>query len=237
MTASSRVPSDWLVTVLHPSLRVVTTPCPAAPDRETMARIDALWTEATRRHPALYNGRVFSATAISADRIEGYWAEYRMVLAQMRAPELFRVLRLRPLAVTGMLRLRSGLVFGQRAATAIYHPGWWQGVPAGSVETREDDVPVDLHEQLVAEIEEELGLNARDVTVGPPLLACEHPGTHIVDIGMVIDTTLDFSAVHAAWAERGNDEYAALKLMSPVEALACPDMLPTTLAMIETLAP
>lgn len=237
MIASSRIPSDWLVTGLHPDIRVVTTPRPDSLDSQTITRVDAIWAEATRRYPTLYNGRVFSATVISADRIEGYWAEYRMVLAQMRAPDLFSTLQLRPLAVTGMLRLRDGFVFGQRNTKAIYHPGYWQGVPAGSVETRENEAPVELHEQLIAEIEEELGLHAQDVTLEPPLLACEHPGTHIVDIGMAIDTVLDFSAVHAAWAEHGNDEYAALKLMSPLEALACPDMLPTTIAMIEALTP
>lgn len=233
----SKMPSqdqDWPVTRLSPTVTLVTVPAPAPVSAAIESRIEAIWQAALITHPRLYNGRVFCARSIRPDRIDGFWAEYRHVLAQMRKPSLFETLRLRSLAVTGLLLTADGIVLGRRSAHVVYQPGRWQGVPAGSVESRTGAGNVDLKVQLMAEITEELGLEARQVAIGDPGLTCEHATTHIVDVAMPLHTSLSFAEVEACWRAKGNDEYDALTCLATAgTALARTDILPTTRAMIE----
>lgn len=231
-------PEDWRVTPLQADLVVTTRAPPLPPNAAVESRVAALWAEALEQHPRLYNGRVFCATTIAPERIDGYWAEYCLSLAQMRDPALFDALALCPLAVTGLLFTPDGVVIGRRSAHALYLPGCWQGVPAGTVESRAGDGPVDLRAQLAAELWEELGLDPADAAIGAPFLACAHPGTHIVDIAMPIRTPLSFATIEKGWRDRGNDEYDRLILLPPSrDALSRGDLLPTTRVMIEALCP
>ncbi len=229
----------WQVTRLDPGLlvRIVRAMPTLTPTVE--AQVAAIWAEALAARPRLFNGTVFSADHIEAGRIEGHWTEYRRVLAQVRAPALFESLRIRSLAVNGLLACADGIVLGRRDTASVYQPGVWQSPPAGSVERRASGEAdgVDLAAQLLAECEEELGLAAADVTVLRPTAAVEHPHSRIVDVGILLRTRLDFVAVRAAWLARGNREYDQLRLVSPnsvnnlgeVDGLA---LLPTTTTLI-----
>ncbi|GBQ67447.1 phosphohydrolase [Ameyamaea chiangmaiensis NBRC 103196] len=208
--------ADWPVYSLAHDVRVEVgrrDAPPLAPEVE--ARVDALWDAARDARPTLFNGRVFSADAIAPDLITGHWTEFRRVFAQMRDPGLVGALNLRPLAVVGVLQAPEGIVVGQRAADAIYQPGRWQACPAGSVESRDGDDTVDLHAQLLAEADEELGLDATAVRVGRPLVGVEHPGTRIVDLAFMLHTALPIPEIEARWKARANREYAALRALVP----------------------
>ncbi|MQR98958.1 NUDIX hydrolase [Gluconobacter aidae] len=225
-------PSEWPVTLLKPDVVVqVARSMPMlSPDLET--RVASHWDAALAIHPTLYNGRVFCADVIGPDAISGHWSEYRRVLAQMREPDLYGPQTLRPLAVVGLLRTPDGIVIGQRSEHSIYLPGYWQGAPAGNVESRAGEAEIDLAAQLLAECHEELGLTEADAQVGGCLLACEHPRTHIVDIGMDLTTILDFEALKERCRRLGNAEYQALKLLQPDTELPG-RLVPTLSAMLE----
>lgn len=224
--------SEWPVTSLgsHVAVRVGRSMPMLSTKIET--RVTSHWDAALAEHPGLYNGRVFCADVIGHDVISGHWSEYRRVLAQMREPELYGADTLRPLAVVGLLRTTDGIVIGQRSEESIYLPGYWQGAPAGNVESRDGEAEIDLAAQLLAECQEELGLTDTDCQVGGCLLACEHPQTHIVDVGMGITTTLNFAALQERCHRLGNAEYQALRLIQPDTQL--PERLvPTLSAMLE----
>ena len=182
------------------------------PDLE--ARVASLWTAEQARRPGLFNGRVFCADRIAPDRIEGHWTEYRRVVAQLRHPDLFDRLQLRGLAVNGLLECADGLVLGRRQADAIYLPGFWQSPPAGAVEARIGS-ETDLTAQLLAELDEELGLQARDVEDIRAVVGIEHADTHIVDVGFLLRTSLSFASIEARRTMMGNDEYDALRVVAP----------------------
>ncbi len=223
---------EWPVTSLgrHVAVRVGRSIPLLSAEIET--RVASHWDAALGEHPGLYNGRVFCADVIGHDVISGHWSEYRRVLAQMREPGLYGADTLRPLAVVGLLRTTDGIVIGQRSEESIYLPGYWQGTPAGNVESRDGEAEIDLAAQLLAECQEELGLTKADCQVGGCLLACEHPQTHIVDVGMDITTTLDFEALQERCHRLGNAEYQALRLIQPDTQL--PERLvPTLSAMLE----
>lgn len=208
--AMDDVDAGWIATPLAPALRVETVAPPPPPPAAAAARAAALWDAAVAARPGLFNGRVFSALEITPERITGYWTEYRLAYAQIRAPELFAALGVRALAVNGVLHGPDYVLFGKRDARAVYQAGQWQCPPAGSVEARAGSDEVDLAAQVRAELAEELGLGPETVGAILPLAAVEHPGSHVVDVGLALPTTLAPEAVAAAHAAAGNREYERL---------------------------
>ena len=189
---------------------------PAAVDRE----VERLWQTARRRVAAggaglMFNGRVFSADVIGRHLVTGHLTEYRRVVAQMEQPALFAELGIRSFAVCGVLRCAGGMVVGRRHRAAIYQPGMWQLAPAGSVDasTLSEDGTFDLPRQLFRELREELGLGADAVGVPRPLCVVEHPGSHVSDLAMALDTDLDAEAVRATHRAGGNTEYDELRVV------------------------
>lgn len=227
--------SDWKVTRLSPALKIACHQAPTLADPALEEAIEAVWQTARLEFPALYNGRVFCVSEMDPGSLTGFWCEYRWVLAQMRDHALAEKLALRSLAVTGLLTCRDGLVLGRRNPAALYLPGMWQGVPAGSVESRDENDPLDLQAQLLAELEEEIGLT-EEVRLLGPYVACEHSATHIVDLGFVIRNSQSFDDIEAAWRARANDEYDRLTCIPLAESGRIEqDILPTTRAMLEFL--
>ena len=206
----------WPATTLSPELRVDVVDRPVCRDEAALALVDRLWGEARLARPDLFNGRVFSAVHVSSGCIVGHWTEYRFGFAQLREPALFGSLGVRPVAVCGVVRCPDGIVFGRRSAHAVYQAGQWQCPPAGSIERRAGDGGrVDLRAQLLSELEEELGLAPTDVTGIRPLSAVEHPGSHVVDIGMAIETARSGSSiVQAQRTARGRAEYEEIEVVS-----------------------
>jgi hypothetical protein len=192
------------------------------------AEIDRLWAEAQARTGGrLFNGRVFCADVITPRLICGHWSEYRRVVAQMARHDLFPVLAQRSLAVGGVLHGPDGVVFGRRPADAVYQAGEWQLPPAGTVDAgaARAEGRVDVLAALHAELKEELGLAPEDVRDPRPLCLVEHAvpgggggaGSHVLDLGIAIETPLGAAALHARHAAGGDDEYAALTIVRRAE--------------------
>lgn len=182
------------------------------------AVVDQHWRTACARH-ALFDGQVFSADRYGADGIEGHWTQYRRVVAAMADPALAGPLQVRSLAVCGVLCCPDGIVLGRRCAGSVYQPGLWQCPPAGSVDHgAARDGGADLRAALLAELQEELGLDAGTVDALRPLCLVQHP-TGVLDLGMQMTTRLPGAAVLAAHRAHGNGEYDALAVMPAADAL------------------
>ncbi|QDH17496.1 hypothetical protein [Swingsia samuiensis] len=223
---------DWPITPLSSSLSVsANQPLPSLSTTQEK-RIESIWASALTKHPTLYNGRVFCADIIEPSHIYGHWSEYRRVLAQMKQPDIYGHHPLRPLAVVGLMRVKEGVVIGRRSPNAIYLPHYWQGVPAGNVESRERESTINLANQLIAECQEELGLEPAECKIGIPLLACEHPSSHIVDIGLSLGVSLSFDELRQRSHDKGNAEYDALELILP-HSPPSQNIVPTLKAMLE----
>ncbi|WP_141493146.1 NUDIX hydrolase [Neokomagataea tanensis] len=195
--------------------------------------IEEIWLNKKKTYPTLYNGRVFCVDSMTPDHIHGHWDEYKNILAQMSQPALFAENPLKPLAVVGLFKASDGVIIGRRAKNSIYLPGYWQGLPAGNVETREESDHVDLKQQILAEALEELGLSAHELEVGPPLIACEHPDTHIIDIGIALYSRLPFDEVEARCQKYGNAEYDALMCLVSDQPSLPDQIVPTLIALLE----
>jgi hypothetical protein len=224
-TAHMDVTSDaWPV---HPiaadvRLRIVREMPPLPPVLE--AEVTRLWDSAQARMSGrLFNGRVFSADAITPALIRGHWTEFRRIVARMDSAEVGRELGVRPVAAGGLIvggTTDRFVVFGRRPEGAVYQPGEWQLPPAGSIDTSalQPDGSVDPLRQLRGELAEELGLPGDAVGEARALCLVEHPASGVLDLGIAVRTHWTPAAIRAAHAARGNGEYSALEFV-PLGAL------------------
>ncbi len=174
--------------------------------------VATIWASALQQRPSLFNGAIFSADSITPELITGHWTEYRRLVAQLYSPDLHAALGIRSLAVTGLLHGPRGVLLGQREHRAIYHAGWWQLPPAGSVDRGAAlaDGTVDLRHQLLVEAEQELGLSSDHIGASTLVCAVEHARTHVVDIGLAAEMTLPLSQVEAQHRSSRDAEYQAV---------------------------
>jgi hypothetical protein len=184
---------------------------------EIVARIEDIWQrESDKRGKALFNGQLFSILREEADSITGWLAEYKWFLGQRRDPALFSALRVRPLAVTGLLICQDGVVFGRRAIHVEQDAGLWELVPSGGVDGSmlEPDGLIDLRRQLIAELSEEIGIGAEAVSMPPqPFAIVTDADAHVSDIGIIVRTNLSTSTIMGAFTSLKNREYATLKVV------------------------
>ncbi len=181
------------------------------------AAIEAVWqSEQLRLGGVLFNGRVFTADEITPTLIRGHWTEFRRVVAQMRRPELHPQLRIRSLAVGGVITCPDGVLFGRRPERSVYQAGEWQLPPAGSVDggAERAEGRVDVAAMLLEELAEELGLTADQVSPPVPVAIVEHPASHVLDLGMAMRTELGTDEIFRIHRAKGNGEYDPLVVVA-----------------------
>jgi 8-oxo-dGTP pyrophosphatase MutT (NUDIX family) len=161
----------------------------------------------------LFNGLLFSVEQLSGETLTGRFIEYRIYLAQLRRPELFSELRAQPLAVTGLLQNREGLFFGLRNPGLAQQQDCWELIPAGGIDasTLNSDSQVQPHEQVLHELEEEVGLKRAEV--GSPRLVyfSEDLDLHIFELVWELETPVDTKTVKAAHATVDHPEHAEIR--------------------------
>lgn len=199
------------------SLRVTGRMPSLAPELDAV--VERHWQEACGQR-TLFNGQVFCADRISAELIEGHWTEYRRAVAQMADPALREALRIRSLAVCGVLQCRDGVAVGRRERASVYQAGLWQLPPAGSVDAgAAEPGGASWAQALLGELREELGIDAAEVTGMRPLCLVQHP-SGVLDLGIEIMTALSGADVLAAHRARGNREYELLLVVEAAQVAA-----------------
>jgi hypothetical protein len=188
---------------------VLSEPAPAL--KPSLEReVEAIWrVELLKRGPSLFNGPLFSLEQISADIVTGRFVEYRLFLAQTRRPELFAELQVQPLGVTGLLQNAEGLFFGYRSGAVAQQSNRWELIPAGGIDrgTLTEAGQIYPIEQLLAELEEEVGINR--AAIGSPLLVCfcEDSDQHVFDLVWELETRLDTASILQSHASLGQVEH------------------------------
>lgn len=181
----------------------------------------ATWATAQARAGGrLFNGKVFSVTALSAERITGILVEYRLAVAAYADPDLAVALGVQPLAVCGVLRMADGILFGRRQLGATYEAGLWQTPPAGSVDAGAvQGGRVDAAGQIRTELAEEIGLDWSRIIACRAFTVVRHAATGVHDLGFLLETPACFAEVATRHAASGCAEYTELRAV-PVAALA-----------------
>jgi hypothetical protein len=200
-----------------PERFVVLPEPPVALDRSVENEVEEIWrSEKAKRGAKLFNGTLFSVEKASESTISGRFVEYRRFVAQVRQPELFSELQVRPLAVTGLLQNAEGIFFGHRNSGMAQQPDCWELIPAGGIDagTLTGSGEVDPAEQILHELREEVGLD-RQMVARPRLVAfCEEPEHHVFDLVWELQTSLDSVAITATHAALRSPEHVAILCVS-----------------------
>jgi ADP-ribose pyrophosphatase YjhB (NUDIX family) len=200
------------------SIRIVAEPEMAAA-AEVEKEVDDLWTAAEAAGPSsLFNGPMLSFVALREGTLEARLTDYRHVLAQKRAPHLYEALRIRPLAVSGLVRHGSRVVFGKRAGYTTQDAGRWELVPSGGLTPRALDAGgnISAETQVLQELQEELGVAASVVESVRPFLLVEDLDAHVIEVGFEITLAASQSDLEQATSQR-SDEYAAIEWVETSE--------------------
>lgn len=229
-----------MVTVhaLSPNVEVIAgSEAPALPPA-LEAEVTAIWNAERARRYGLVDGSIFSVERFSAARIEGRYVAYRRLVAQRADPTLFADLRVRPLAVSGVLTCKGGIVFGRRAADVADDPGRWELVPSGGVspDSAGPGRRVDLGRQIRAELDEEMGLKSADVSSLKVICAVEDDETRVIDVGIAIMSPLISAEILARHGRNVSREYSELAVVSRrnlTEFVTARAVIPVSRALLE----
>ncbi len=171
--------------------------------------------EMQRRGSGLFDGEIVSVVSIADNRITGRRADYRYLLAQSRDPSIFRWSQVRPLAVTGLLFCQDGIVIGHLSQTVYQYPGMGELAPSGSVDmsTLGHNQQVDLRQQLMLELQEEIGITTKDVSDVQPLAVVSDNDSQVFDVCYTVRTSLQWEDIQRIFKTSGSAEYEQLELL------------------------
>jgi hypothetical protein len=180
------------------------------------SEIERIWqAEQQRRGVALFNGRILSAIEVSPQKIEGRVAQYRHLIAQRAHPELFDVLQVRPVAVSGLFECSDGIVFGRRSAMTTQDAGLWELAPSGGIDTGglAEETEIDYRAQILTELHEEIGISSDSVSSVTPFCLVENLDSHVLDIALRIEAPISANAVLEAHRRSATREYDELRIV------------------------
>lgn len=179
--------------------------------------VDDLWKMVQRcGERELTDGWIVSAVSVAPAEIRACRVKYRYFMAQRACPELFDVLNVRPIAVSGVLECSNGLVFGRRADSMTQEAGRWELVPSGGLDGARfrDGSKVDYLVQILSELQEEVGLTGEDITSVRPFCLIDDSESDVLDIGVALSTCLSGKAVRSAYAATMAGEYDELAIVA-----------------------
>lgn len=178
--------------------------------------VEYLWqAEQKENGKAIFNGRILSAVKISENSLHGCIVEYRQLIAQRARPELFDTLRVRPVAVSGLLTCPGGIVFGRRASMMTQDAGLWELVPSGGIDTSRisNTTEVDYLAQILTELHEETGINANCVSSVCPFCLVDDDVSHVIDVGIALNSSLSSGDILRLHREAATNEYDDLRIV------------------------
>ena len=178
--------------------------------------IESIWRrEEERRGNAIFNGHVLSALDITPNGLRCRVVEYRHLLAQLTRPALYRVLRIKPVGVSGLFQCADGIVFGKRGLAVTQDPGLWELVPSGGLQydKKASGGEYDYRPQIMAELQEEIGIHAGAVSSITPFCLVHDLDSHILDIGIEMVSSLTAERVLHLHGATISGEYEALRIV------------------------
>ncbi|WP_374655724.1 UDP-2,4-diacetamido-2,4,6-trideoxy-beta-L-altropyranose hydrolase [Dongia sp.] len=179
-------------------------------------RAREIWREEVQRRGAnLFDGEIVSVVSINDSSIVGRRSDYRWLLAQSRDASIFKWSQIRPLAVTGLLLCRDGIVIGHRSKTVYQFPGMGELAPSGSVDmtTLDSDSRINLQQQLMLELREEIGITADEVIDVRPLAVVSDTDSQVFDVCFTVRTSKDWAEITQIFEKNGSAEYERVELL------------------------
>jgi len=205
-----------------PVIRVEDTVAPV--DRDVAARIAEIW-KSGQAVPgsAKHDGTLVSLVSRTKDEWQCLRVAYSWFFAQRREPSLFEKLKVRPLAVTGLITCGDGYLVGRRGGKVEQDAGLWELLPAGGLDEaaiRPDDT-IDPIKGLSIEWTEETGCPAGFIGIDPKIVAwVEDQETHVVDLVIEAGCNQPFEVVEECFRNADSDEYTQIACLSASQIMS-----------------
>ena len=176
------------------------------------AHTDSVWAALKlRREDALYDDPLLLLEHYDSEGMKGCWSNYRRYVTARDEPD--RIGRVTPIGVTGVLVCGDLVVVGERAGSVTSYPGYFELAPSGGVDRNFFDPAtgrVDYVEQLLGELEEEVGLDRSVVVRIETLGVVRELDDPCCDICVRLDLGIDRAALDQALGGTVQPEYARL---------------------------
>lgn len=151
---------------------------------EVEKKINSIWEiEKARKSKKIYNDHLLSFINFENNVLNARFTDYRSYLAQNSSPDLYDVLQIRPLAISGLVKFKSQIIFGKRAPDVSQDAGKWELIPSGSLTLNT------IEEQFYIELQEELGLPKNLVKSLKTFVLVEDTKSKVIDIGLEVELT------------------------------------------------
>jgi hypothetical protein len=241
------------ITLLGSGLNIVASMIDPPLDDALDAKVSQLWEDGLDGQKAKSGtsneddeGGLFNGTLFNVHRVElaehghviyGGWTEYRRFYAQQQQPDLYGQLRVRPLAVTGLLACQDGIVVGQRSGFVFQDANKWELTPSGSIDhgmAMADDT-VSFKRAVLTELEEELGLQNEALVYPPhPFALVQDNKTHVIDIGLSLMCNHTEKEIQAAYRKIPSPqrEYRQINVVTLDELGDSIELTPVSSALI-----
>lgn len=134
---------------------------------EIEKRVDELWQVATQNTGAfLYNGMIFSACTVKENFIEGFFIEYKYLIAQQMDARLKNVLNICPVSIVGYLTCQDGILFAKRQSWLATHAEQWSFSPSSylSLDVLSHDGALDYDKAFLVSLKQEININPADLS-------------------------------------------------------------------------
>jgi hypothetical protein len=186
---------------------------------ETKAEVQAVWESETRLRPGLFNGSVFSLDHIEGNVAHGFMAEFAWYVAQLQKPALYDSLRVRSLAMSGLVVADGHLIFGLRKAGLAVEGGLWELAPSGTMHgnMREPDGSISWRKLFAEELREELGIEVNPA-MARPFALIENTGTRIWELGIAVELPISYQEIMAAFAANPTPEHTEMAAVPLADA-------------------
>ena len=151
--------------------------------------------------PNLTDGPMFTAVQVSPQKIVCEITEYSRFIAQMRYPELFPVLKVRPVAISGAISTAAGWLLAKRAKHLTQYAGHWEFAPAGGLKTSslEPDGRINIIKALFNELSAETGLQPDVVKAVKPFCISDDDKHHVIDITCIVESGVGVATIKNVW--------------------------------------
>jgi 8-oxo-dGTP pyrophosphatase MutT (NUDIX family) len=175
-------------------------------------KVEAIWkAERRTRGDKVFNGQVLALSSFGDGVVEAEITDYKTFVAQLRDPSLYEDLRVRTLAVSGLVTVGNEIIFGRRADHLTQDPGLWELVPSGGI-----DVSNSPTDQFFLELEEELGIPKSKVLSTRVFLVVEDLVRHTMDICVMAELSGSRQELES-FINRHTGEYSELKWVKSQE--------------------
>ena len=183
-------------------------------------RVEDIWQKLKKeKGEHLFNGKILSCIELKEKKHEmlAAFVEYKLFIAQSIDPSLAPLLKIDPVAVTGITCREDKILLGKRGDFVSQSPGAYEFVPSGGVDPScigENEMSkgttVDFLQQLVAELGEETGIPKRRIKSLHPFGLIRDSSASFLDICIKIELRKEAALFEA----NSSEEYSEMHWLS-----------------------